>query len=87
MIATELGAVGELARESGGGLTYRGQEELVAAMERLRTEPALRDELGERGYAAFVERWSEQPHVERYLDLVTEAREQKHGIAREAVPA
>jgi glycosyltransferase involved in cell wall biosynthesis len=87
VIATELGAVGELARESGGGLTYRGQEELVAAMERLRTEPGLRDELGERGYAAFVERWSEQPHVERYLDLVTEAREQKHGIAREAVPA
>ena len=51
VIATELGAVGELARESGGGLTYRGEEELVAAMERLRTEPGLREQLGERGYA------------------------------------
>ena len=84
VIATELGAVGELARESGGGLTYRGEEELIAAMERLRTEPGLRDELGERGYASFVERWSEEPHLEQYLDAVDEARERRaasHGPA------
>lgn len=87
VIATELGAVGELARESGGGLTYRNGEELVAAMERLRTEPGLREELGERGYAAFVERWSEEPHVERYLELVEEARERRGGLIREAVEA
>lgn len=87
VIATELGAVGELARESGGGLTYRGDDELVAAMERLRTEPGLREELGERGYAAFVERWSEEPHVEQYLDAVAEARQRHAGITRDAVLA
>ncbi len=87
VIATELGAVGELARESGGGLTYRGEDELLAAMERLRTEPGLREELGERGHAAYVERWSEEPHLEQYLDAVAEARERKRGIVREPVPA
>ena len=87
VIATELGAVGELARESGGGLTYSGEAELVQAMERLRTEPGLREQLGERGHAAFAERWSPEPHVAQYLDAIAEARERKQGIVREAVPA
>jgi glycosyltransferase involved in cell wall biosynthesis len=87
VIATELGAVGELARESGGGLTYTGEDQLVEAMERLRTEPGLREQLGERGHAAFVERWSPEPHVQRYLDAIAEARERKDGVVREAVPA
>ena len=56
-------------------------------MERLRTEPGLREELGERGHAAFVERWSPAPHIERYLDAIAEARERKDGVVREAVPA
>ncbi len=81
VVATELGAVGELARESGGGLTYRTEDEMVAAMERLRTEPGLREQLGERGHRAFVERWSEQPHIERYLAAIEEARESKRSRA------
>jgi glycosyltransferase involved in cell wall biosynthesis len=88
VIATELGAVGELARESGGGFTYRDEDGLVRAMERLLAEPGLRDELGERGHAAFVERWSEEPQVERYLELVSLAhrrRAERGGVA-ESVP-
>lgn len=74
VIATTLGAAGELARASGGGLTFRDRGELVAAMERLRTEPGLRDELGARGYTAFVERWSEEPHLVAYFEAIEEAR-------------
>jgi glycosyltransferase involved in cell wall biosynthesis len=74
VIATTLGAVGEVARASGGGLTFDNETELVAAMERLRTEPGLRDELGARGHDALVERWSEEPHVERYFELIDEVR-------------
>jgi glycosyltransferase involved in cell wall biosynthesis len=77
VIATALGAVGELAEASGGGITYRTQEELLVAMERLRTEPRLRDSLGERGYVAFVERWSEEPHVNAYMEAIAEARERR----------
>ncbi|MBA2462458.1 MAG: glycosyltransferase family 4 protein [Actinobacteria bacterium] len=85
VIATELGAVGELARESGGGLTYRDEKELIAAMERLRTNPGLRDELGERGYAAFVERWSEEPHLRAYFDFIEEASARRGHAGRLAL--
>lgn len=87
VIATELGAVGELARDSGGGIVYRDQDELIAAMETLRTDPELRGQLGARGYAAFVERWSEEPHLARYFAAVEEARERKRGRLGEAVEA
>jgi glycosyltransferase involved in cell wall biosynthesis len=87
VIATALGAVGELARASGGGLTYGSREQLVAAMEELRRDPALRDELGRRGHDAWVERWSEEPHVEAYLAAVDAAKAGKHGGVRAAVGA
>jgi glycosyltransferase involved in cell wall biosynthesis len=86
VIATELGAVGELARESGGGITYRTQDELLAAMKRLLAEPRLRDELGARGHAAFVEHWSEEPHLDRYLELVSEAHAAKQAKATAPTP-
>lgn len=74
VVATELGAVGELARESGGGLTFRDEDELLAALARLLDEPGLRAELGERGHDAAQTRWSETPHVERYLSLIADSR-------------
>lgn len=77
VVATALGAVGEVTTESGGGFTYRSQEELLAAMERLRLDPGLRYELGMHGYHAFVERWSEEPHVERYFEAIEAARDAK----------
>ena len=74
VVATELGAVGELARDSGGGLTYGSEDELVGALERLLSEPGLREELGERGHAAFLERWSEKPHSSATCRLIADAR-------------
>lgn len=74
VIARDLGAVGELARDSGGGFTYRTGRELIEALEALRTDPALRAELGRRGHQAFVGRWSEEPHVEAYFAAIEEAR-------------
>ena len=74
VIARDLGAVGELVRESGGGFTYASERELVEAMDSVRLDPDLRSELARRGHAAYVERWSEQPHLRRYLEIVEEAR-------------
>jgi glycosyltransferase involved in cell wall biosynthesis len=83
VIATELGAVGELARDSGGGITYSTEDALIAAMKRLLSEPALREELVERGHEAFIERWSEQPHLDRYQDLIAVAQEAKRARKRD----
>jgi glycosyltransferase involved in cell wall biosynthesis len=74
VIGRDLGAVGELIRESGGGLTYRTQEELVAALEELRTDPVRRSELAERGHAAYLERWTADSHVRQYVGLIDEVR-------------
>ncbi|HZO34933.1 MAG TPA: glycosyltransferase family 4 protein, partial [Gaiellaceae bacterium] len=74
VVATTLGAVGEVARTSGGGLAYDDEEGLIAALERIRTEPGLRDRLGSLGHASFVERWSEQPHIDAYFAAIEEAR-------------
>jgi glycosyltransferase involved in cell wall biosynthesis len=89
VIANDLGAVGELVRESGGGFTYRTQDELIEAMETLRRDPALRDELAARGQQAFVERWSEEPHIEAYFAAIEHARRLRDGRSArpEAVPA
>ncbi len=81
VIARDRGAVGELVRESGGGLVYRTEEELVEAMERLRTDDGLRAELARRGRAAAAERWSEEPHLASYLAAIEEARTLRAGHA------
>jgi len=75
VVVHDLGALPEVVADSGGGITYRTEEELVDALERLRLDPVLRDDLGARGRAAWLERWSEDPHIAAYLAAVDEARE------------
>ena len=79
VIAYALGGVEEVVEESQGGILYRTPEELLAAMERLRTEPALRAEMGERGWRKYMERWTEEAHLEMYLQVVDETACKKFG--------
>ena len=73
-VVNGLGALPEVVEESGGGLVYRTPDELVAALERLRTDTALRHELGERGHDAVKRLWSEETHVAQYFEAIEEAR-------------
>jgi glycosyltransferase involved in cell wall biosynthesis len=73
-IVHDLGALPELVEDSGGGITYRTRDELLAALERLRTEPATRDELGARGRDAWQRLWSEDRHLDAYFEAIEEAR-------------
>jgi glycosyltransferase involved in cell wall biosynthesis len=81
VIARDLGAVAELVRESGGGLVYRTEDELIEAMEQLRTDRRRRDELGRQGYETAVRRWSEEPHLEAYFAAIEEARARRADAA------
>ena len=74
VIARDLGAAGEIVRESGGGLTYRTEAELIAAMEAVRSDPRLRRELSERGRRTSKELWSAEAHMEGYFAAIDEAR-------------
>lgn len=65
-------ALGELIADSEAGIAYRSEAELDAALERIASEPALRRQLGERGRAAYLERWTAQTHLRRYFELIQE---------------
>ena len=71
-IVRDRGGLPEAIVDSGAGFTYRTDDELVAAMEALRLDNLLRDELGRRGYDAYRQQWSEKPHLREYLKIVEE---------------
>lgn len=70
VITNDLGALPEVVEDSGGGFIYRTEEELVAAMDKLASDRDLRNELGEKGHAAYMKYWNEAAHLDRYLGLV-----------------
>jgi glycosyltransferase involved in cell wall biosynthesis len=78
-IARDLGALTEVINDSGGGFVYRTDEELLKAMHRIAASPALRSELGEKGYRAFVQWWSKEAHLELYFDFLRKIATRKFG--------
>ena len=68
------GALPEVVHTGGGGVMYRTDDELQERMEMLRTQPALRHQLGEQGYQSYLEHYSEARHLHRYYDLIDELR-------------
>lgn len=87
VIVNNLGALPEVVEDSGGGFIYQTPDELVAAMNKLAENPALRKELGEKGRAAYMKYWNETAHLEKYLGLIEslqEKRQQKLTPARAA---
>jgi glycosyltransferase involved in cell wall biosynthesis len=76
-IVRRIGALAENLDQSGGGLSFATLDECRAAMERLRTDRALRDDLGRRGALAVRTRWSVDAHLAQYLDIVNQVRDEK----------
>jgi glycosyltransferase involved in cell wall biosynthesis len=77
VIVNDLGALPEVVEDSNGGYTYRSDEELVAAMEKLAADRDLRNELGKNGHEAFMKYWNEDPHIEQYLGLIESIKERR----------
>ena len=69
-IVRNLGALPEVIEESGGGVVYRTDEELVAAIHRLGACCEERGRLGRAGYEAFRSLWSRDAHLARYFDML-----------------
>lgn len=83
VIARSLGALPEIVAESGGGLVYETDRELIAAMEELIENPSRRRNLGIRGYETYEQKWTANAYLERYFALI---REIQRGKARAAAP-
>ena len=79
VIVHDLGGLKEVVEESRGGFAYRTPEEMLSAMEQLRTNSGLRQEMGERGYRKAIERWTEEAHLEMYLSVVEQTARRKLG--------
>lgn len=71
VIVRDLGPLPEIAA-GGGGLVFRDEAGLAAAMDRLATDRAFRDALGEAGRRAQRAHASEDAVLGRYLALVHE---------------
>jgi len=69
VIARRIGALVEIIEKSGGGRLFDTDEQCRNEMERIRTEPGLRDQLGARGRHAVAENWTVDVHLTRYLQI------------------
>jgi glycosyltransferase involved in cell wall biosynthesis len=74
------GALIETGARSGGGLGYRSDVELLTALRRVVHDQELRNELASRGYAMRTGEWSETAHIDRYFELIAEARAGRGGM-------
>ena len=77
VIAKDIGALSELVRDSGGGMLYRDTQEVSKIMDLLQTDPNLRNSLGLKGYHAYLEQWTEDRYLDRYLGLISETMSKK----------
>jgi glycosyltransferase involved in cell wall biosynthesis len=79
VVARDLGPLSEVIATSGGGLLFRDEQELLAALARIATRPSLRSELGENGYRSFTENWTTEAHLKRYFGLLCDIALRKFG--------
>lgn len=70
VIVRDLGALPEVVEESGGGFVYRDHDQLLMSLRRLAAEDSWRDDLGEKGYRAFLQNWTREAHLELYFNLL-----------------
>ncbi len=75
VVVNDVSAPTDVVEESGGGYVYKNDEELIDALDVLRTRPEKRKELGEKGYKAYRKYWTEENCLKIYFDLI-------HKIAR-----
>ena len=79
VIVRDLGALPEVVEDSGGGFVYRTDEELLQALENLGTSSVRRQELGEKGYAAFLKWWCREAHLKLYFQFIQKSAIKKFG--------
>lgn len=80
VVVRNLGALPEVVQDSGGGFVYGNDEELLDALGRIASSPALRAELGQKGYDAFLQYWSREAHMRLYFNYLNGSAQKKFGF-------
>jgi glycosyltransferase involved in cell wall biosynthesis len=78
-IVRDLGALPELIEDSGGGLVFTTDDQLLAAIHSLAHSPSMRDEMGQKGYDAFSRSWCREAHLSAYFAFLESAAKKKFG--------
>lgn len=83
VLARNIGPLPETIGRSGAGATFETGEEFLAELEKLRSDPALRAELGRRALESFDRLWSEDAVIPQYLEVVRKAavKRGRHDVA------
>jgi glycosyltransferase involved in cell wall biosynthesis len=70
VLARRIGPFPEIVNRSAGGLLFEGAGDLADAMQRMQSDPALRERMARQGRAAFVKYWSEDAVIPQFLEVV-----------------
>jgi glycosyltransferase involved in cell wall biosynthesis len=79
VIARDLGALPELIQDSGGGLVFSTDDQLLAAIHSIAHAPLLRAELGQKGYDGLLRWWCREAHLRSYFAFLEGAAQKKFG--------
>jgi glycosyltransferase involved in cell wall biosynthesis len=77
VIARDLGALPELILDSGGGLVFKTDEQLLEAIRSVADSPSLRAELGQKGYDGFLRWWTREAHLRSYFAFLEAAAQKR----------
>ena len=81
VIARDLGGAAELVREGGGAeCLYETDAGLRQIVGRLAADASLRQTLGDAGYRAFEQQWTQEAHLAAYLAVIDEVAYRKFGV-------
>jgi glycosyltransferase involved in cell wall biosynthesis len=78
VIVRNLGALPEAVSESGGGIIYQSDDDLLAAIERFATDPEYRRQAGRRGYELVQKRHTVDHHLKNYFAIIERIAARKH---------
>jgi glycosyltransferase involved in cell wall biosynthesis len=72
VIVRNLGGLPELVEDSGGGVAYGDDDQLLTVLDRLLSDQDYREEMGRRGHQAVRTKWTAAAHLCSYLALIDE---------------
>jgi glycosyltransferase involved in cell wall biosynthesis len=79
VLARDIGPLPEVVEESGGGMVFRDDAELLLGVRQLARDASKRNELGQKGYDTFLTKWTREAHLENYFDLIARSATNKFG--------
>ncbi len=74
IIVRRIGALPELISNSGGGIVYDNEAQLIEGMQALAHNPDLRSKMGKNGYQTWHTTWSEEKHINHYLAIIDDMK-------------